>query len=110
MDLIYNVQDIGENKLLTGYDIPISDPYILAIIQHGNCVTDKAAIIQPEGCNEEWVLNFEGVANVYEDLLSGLIYYNFNGTWNAELYYQASDSNTDPDNAIFIDSINLQVS
>lgn len=110
MDISYSISKIGSNIILTDYTIPITSPYILAVLTlPTNCASSKTAIITGDQCNADWEINFRGVQESYEDLLAGLIYFNVAGTWSASLYYQSSDSNTDTANATYIDGINLQV-
>lgn len=109
--MIYTVRKIGANTILTDYTIPIDNPYILAILNVPmDCNdTEKAVIITPVECNGDWTINFQGVQEVYEDLTAGQIYFSVGGTWLTSIYYQASSSNIDPDNATSLGTINLQV-
>jgi len=111
MDLIYNINRIGNNIILADIDLPAADFLILAILSLPvDCgLNDKGAIIDPEGCNGNWRINFQGIAQAYEDLLSGQIFFSVGGTWTAALYHQQSTTNVDPDNATFLKNINLQV-
>lgn len=111
--MIYNISQIGDNIILTNYDIPIDSPFFLAVLKvpcySGKDGQSKNAILNSTGCNSYYNLSFTGVEEVSENLLVGDIYYPNIGTWTADIYYQDNDTNTDLINATFIDSLNLQV-
>ena len=80
MDIIYNIQQIGNNRILLNDDIDGSvllttTPFFT--LQLRNPWTDelKMAQIVPVGQNENWILNIQGVSQPYGDLAAGLIYF-----------------------------------
>ena len=109
MDITYNIQNLGNNILLLTEDTSIDAPYFLAVITDPWTATIKSAVITPQGCDKAWELNFVGVNENYEDLLSGEIFFDNLGTWKAAIYEQSGAANTNADNAIFLININLQV-
>lgn len=83
MDLIYDVQKEGINKLL----ILETSPDVLSLVLTNPWTKEeKTLIITTEGENGERILVFTGVSNPgYEDLPSGLIYFDDIGTWEGRL-------------------------
>ena len=112
MDIIYNFKQIGDNDILVYYQIPIDDPFFLVVLKvpcfHQSGVS-KVAIISATDCGDYFDLSFTGVPAIYEDLLNGEIYFQNIGTWSADVYYQDNDTNVDPVNATYLDSIQFQV-
>lgn len=111
--MIYNISQTGNNVILVDYDIDITSPYFLAVLKvpcySGKDGQSKNAIIDSSECDNYYDLAFTGVDEVDENLLIGDIYYPNIGTWTVDLYYQDNDTNTDPLNATFLESFNLQV-
>lgn len=112
--MIYNGQKIGENSILLYEEVP-NDNYILAVlyIPCNNNSTDiegnKQAILEIENCNDYTGVSFEGVTEIDEDLLNGLIYFPNCGTWTANIYYQDNNTNVDPLLATFLTNIEIQI-
>ena len=110
--MIYNVSQLGVNNLSVNYEVP-DGQYILMVLRvpcySGKAGQEKAAILDNTLCEGLKVLSFEGVTEMYEDLLDGLIYFSNIGTWEADLYYQENGVYTNPDDAEYLDTIKLQV-
>ena len=63
----------------------VVDPFFLLSITNPWTGVAKVATIIPEGIDGEWVLNIQSVAEAYEDLAAGEIYF-VPGTWNCAIY------------------------
>ena len=109
MDVTFTIPQIGEGTVLLNYNIPLESPYFLISLTDPCGVDTKYAIFDPSGCNYNWAITFTGVQAIYEDLTSGDVYWDEAGTWSGSIYYQASSSNQDPDNATLVDYILVQV-
>lgn len=112
--MIYNAQQVGSNRLIINETIPAGQNVLAVLyIPCNNNSTDingdKKAILSVDRCNGYFIVDFEGVASFYEDLLSGEINFEYLGTWNIDLYYQESDLNTDVNQATYITRVKLQV-
>lgn len=112
--MIYNVRQIGSNRLRINEEIPVNN-FILAVLYvpcNNNSTDingDKKAILTPLNCSSYFTIDFFGVTSFYEDLLNGEIYFSNLGTWTANLYYQESQTNEDINQATFLETIELQV-
>lgn len=107
--MIYNIKSSGNNVILYNEDVTISSPYFLVILTNIWTGETKNAVLTPQGCANNWELNFIGVGEDYEDLTSGEIYFDKLGTWTAAIYEQSGSGNTDPDYATLLTTEKLQV-
>ena len=111
--MIYNIEQLGVNAIIGNYVISISDPYFLGVFKvpcySGLSGQSKNVLIASVDCGNEYTFTITGTAEAYEDLESSEVYFSAVGTWDVDLYYQASSTNTDPTNATFLETINLQV-
>ena len=112
--MIYNITQIGSNNILLNLDVMEIDPFFLTVFKmpcyNGDESRTKTAFLNyQQECEGKYIMSFDGVQEEYEDLDDGMIYYNMLGTWSADLYVQDNDLNTDPDNAEFLITIELQV-
>ena len=99
MDIIYDIKQIGENKILFNYTVNSNTPLFSVELIDPWTFEEKTAIIIPEGDDGEWILNFQGVAQGYEDLNSGMITFTNIGTWTANIY----------ESSVLIENTKLQV-
>ena len=99
MDIVYDIQQIGTNKLLFNYTVDNDSPVFSIVLTNPWTAEEKTATISHDGTDGEWVLTIVGIAEAYEDLNSGQIYFSHLGTWEAAV----SQSGT------LIKNINLQV-
>ncbi|MDA1120881.1 MAG: hypothetical protein O2887_10405 [Bacteroidetes bacterium] len=85
MDIIYNIQQTGVNKILLNETTGNTSPVFNCLFGNPWTQETKTAQITPEGLDGEWILNFEGVTQPYEDLSAGLIEFENIGTWNCSI-------------------------
>lgn len=109
MDVTYTIKQTESTDVLFNYNVPIDSPYFLIGFTDPCGVDTVYANFIATGCNYSWTIDIEGTQEIYQDLPSGLIYFDEAGTWSAVIYYQASSSNLDPDNATFLDNALFQV-
>lgn len=83
MDIIYNIQQIGNNRILLNDEI--SSFTFTCVLKNPWTNEEKTATIAGVGRSEEFVLNFIGVSEPYEDLASGQIYFDNEGTWQCNI-------------------------
>ena len=81
MDIIFDIQQIGVNKLLFNETVGNDSPVFNCQFTNPWTQEEKTAQITPEGTDGEWVINIEGVTQPYEDLAAGLIEFENLGTW-----------------------------
>lgn len=100
MDIIYNVQRIGDNKLLFNYTLDNDLPVFVGVLTNPwTKISKTAATITHEGTDGEWILNIIGIVQAYEDLSSGQVFFNNIGTWKTTISVAG----------VLIDTIDLQV-
>ncbi len=87
MDIIYNIQQIGTNKILFNETINNTSATFSVRLTNPWTQEQKTATIVAQGTDGEWILNFEGSSGAYEDLNSGLIEFENLGTWNADINF-----------------------
>ena len=109
MDLTYTIPSLGITNILFNYETSLEAPYFLFALTDPCGVGPEYTIITPTGCDGNWILPIWGTQEIYEDLPDGIIYFSEPGSWTANVYYQESSSNEDPDNATFITGIIFQV-
>ena len=106
--MIYNIKQTAGNVILVNYTIPIDTPTYLGVFTGPGNET-KTAIIPNSECGDVYELTITGIAESYEDLTIGEIYFASLGTWSVVLYYQASITNLDPSLATLLETFNLQI-
>ncbi len=99
MDIIYNVQKIGANKLLFNYTVNNAIPVFVGVLTNPWTNISKTATITHEGTDGEWILNIIGIVQAYEDLSSGQVFFDNIGTWKTTISVSG----------VLIDTIDLQV-
>lgn len=111
--MIYNFSQTGINAFDVYYDIDIDSPYFLGVLKvpcySGKIGQSESVLIPSVECGDYYTLTIDGVDEIDEDLLTGLVYFPNIGTWTLDLYYQDNDTNTDPNNATFLEAFELQV-
>jgi len=109
--MIYNQPEIGANVILNHQVIGIDDPVFLGVFKVPCFRTGKSknALIPSAECEDYYNFTITGVAEAYQDLLNGEIFFSNLGTWDVDLYFQTSTTNTDPVNATFLETFQLQV-
>ena len=99
MDIIYDIQQIGANELLFNYTVDKDVPVFTILFTNPWTAETKTATIPHDGTDGEWILTINGIAEAYEDLGSGRVYFSHPGTWEGAV----SESGT------LVKNINLQV-
>ena len=94
MDLIYDVIQLEENKLLLADDVA-DDPVFSFSLTNPWTGAVKSATIPKEGMNKDWVLVITGTTEALEDLSIGLIYFDNIGTWTGVLTAGSYSRNID---------------
>lgn len=86
MDVIYDVRQIGANRLLFNETVSVVDPFFLCVLTNPWTKVSKTAHIIPEGTDSRWIINIIGIAEAYQDLLAGEVYFDNIGTWECDVY------------------------
>jgi len=100
LDIIYNIGQFSENKILFNYTVNSDTPVFILVFTNPWTAEEKTVTLNtPDGTDGEWIFNIEGVGNEFEDLDQGKIEFEIPGTWAVSV----SESGT------LIKNINLQV-
>ena len=87
MDIIYNIEQIGTNRIL--FNETRGNTSVTFSVRLTNPWTQeqKTATLIADGDDGEWIINFEGSSGAYEDLAAGLIEFENLGTWSADINF-----------------------
>lgn len=85
MDLIYNIKQIGVNKLLFDFSVG-TNPTFLFVMTNPWTAETKTGELPKEGSDGAWILTVTGVVEPYEDLCSGNIYFDLLGLYPVSIY------------------------
>jgi len=86
MDIVYAIQQIGSNRILFNETVNVVDPFFLCVVTNPWTAEAKTLHIIPEETDGEWVLNVVGIAEAYQDLVGGRIYFPNIGTYEVDIY------------------------
>lgn len=86
MDLKYDIQQLGNNRILFNEAVNVVDPFFLCVCVNPWTQVSKTLHIVPEGTDGEWILNIIGALESYQDLVGGEIYFEDIGTWEVAIY------------------------
>jgi len=106
--MIYNAKPIGANTIIVNYAIPIDSPTFLAVFT-GPRGEIKTVLIPNSEDGDFYQLTITGVVESYQDLNSGNVFFDTEGTWSILLHFQASAVNTNPALATVLESFKYQV-
>jgi len=109
MDLTYLIPNLGVSEILLNFTVEPLSPTFLIVLTNPSGTSTKNVLFTPSGCDGSWIAVVDSVNQPYEDLTGGAIYFDVLGSWGAKIYVQDSNSNTDPDNAVFITDAIFQV-
>ena len=108
MDVTYIIPAIGLSNILFNFETGGATFLLLALTNPcGN--STKYALVQPSGCDPNWIVPIEGTSSFYEDLEDGMIYFQEYGTWTVDVYWQFSETNLDPEEATFVTTVSFQI-
>ena len=99
MDIVYNIQQVGTNKILFNETIGNTSATFSVRLTNPWNKEQKTATLIADGDDGEWILDFEGSSGSYEDLAAGLIEFENLGTWSADINF----------GGVIVKTINLQV-
>jgi len=99
VDIVYDIGQFSENKLLFNYTVDNDSPVFTLVLTNPWTAEEKTATIAHDGTDGEWILTINGIAEEYEDLGLGRVYFSHSGTWTGAV----KESGT------LIKNINLQV-
>jgi len=85
VDIIYDIGQFSENKLLFNYTVDNDSPVFTLVLTNPWTAETKTATIPHGGTDGEWILTIEGVPASIEDLSNGLIQFETLGTWEGSV-------------------------